>query len=100
MNSLSSFLTNKRGENADNPINKHKLPIGGQMVGNFVDLAVSLFFLTALIFTAKSKSHISEGNSEAYKYISFGLSILSLSSVSHLCFYQGFFDSFPFNNLI
>jgi len=66
------------------------------MVGNFVDLAVSLFFLTALIFTAKSKSHISEGNSEAYKYISFGLSILSLSSVSHLCFYRGFFDSIPF----
>ncbi|MFH2048396.1 MAG: GAF domain-containing protein [bacterium] len=66
------------------------------MAGNFIDLAVSLFFLTALIFTAKSKSHISEENSEAYKYISFGLSILSLSSVSHLCFFQGFFDTIPF----
>jgi len=66
------------------------------MEGYLVDFSVSLFFLTALIFTAKSKTHISEGNSETYKYISSGLVILTLAAVSHLGFYQGLFNSIPF----
>jgi len=66
------------------------------MEGYLVDFSISLFFLTALIFTAKSKTHISEGNSETYKYISSGLVILTLAAVSHLGFYQGLFNSIPF----
>lgn len=61
-----------------------------------IDFLVSLFFLTALVVTAKSRKHISEEGSEAYKYISTGLVVLSFAAVSRLAFHQGLFNSLPF----
>ncbi len=66
------------------------------MDGYLIDLLVSLFFMSALVLTAKSRKHIFEENSETYKYISSGLVVLAISAVSRLAFNQGLFVSIPF----